>query len=502
MDAAGGITGDIAALPQRDTATLRTVRKAWSKTLRASPAADVIAAAQALEGGAGQGGKWIAYELILFHPGALAEITEAQIAEFASRAQSWYAVDALGTILTGLLWARGRLPDGLIEAWARSEDRWLRRSALVATVEIPTRGAFGGRAMRSGRSPSVKSPRARPRRHRWKKKGALTGPAGTLQAATGRRLRRFVAEMGAVLHPRASGARCGTSSPPASRPPEKPKVNRGFSKIAASSEDAGAPHMSAMPKPRDLAPVRAETVVEDFIRDGAHLFDRPLDQGACAALLARIRATRDFGASLFLTEEAFDADPQYTGVNPRPGRNLLEGLEDRLAFVEQDPGIVAGVTALLGPDYEILNKKVVCGVPAGSVPAWLKQRILGNPVNNLGRNHVRPQYRDVTYFYGIDFHQDLIDYKAREADFLTLYIYLHPVGRADAPLYLLEGSHILGGSVFPHKLTRIGDKDWLYVNAGHGETVARQKVLTGDAGFAAMWHACTLHGTQPDAAEP
>ena len=139
-------------------------------------------------------------------------------------------------------------------------------------------------------------------------------------------------------------------------------------------------------------------------------------------------------------------------------------------------------------------------MPAGSVPDWLKARILGNPVNNLGA-YVRPQYRDVTYFYGIDFHQDLIDYKAREADFLTLYIYLHPVTRADAPLYLLEGSHRLGGSVFPHNLTRIGDKDWLYVNGEHGEVVARQKILTGGTGFAAMWHACTLHGTQPDAAD-
>jgi hypothetical protein len=258
--------------------------------------------------------------------------------------------------------------------------------------------------------------------------------------------------------------------------------------------------MSALPKPRDLAPVRAETVVEDFIRDGAHLFDEPVDQNACADLLARIRATRDFGSSLFLTEEAFDADPQYTGVNPRPGRNLLEGLQDHLAFVERDPRIVDGVTALLGPDYEILDKKVVCGVPAGSAPEWLKKRILGNPVNNLGA-YVRPQYRDVTYFYGIDFHQDLIDYKAREADFVTLYIYLHRVTRADAPLYLLEGSHTLGGSVFPHNLTRIGDKDWLYVNGQHGEVVARQKVLTGDTGFAAIWHACTLHGTQPDAAD-
>ena len=29
----------------------------------------------------------------------------------------------------------------------------------------------------------------------------------------------------------------------------------------------------------------------------------------------------------------------------------------------------------------------------------------------------------------------------------------------------------------------------------------RQRVLVGGTGFAAMWHACTLHGTQPDAAD-
>jgi hypothetical protein len=29
----------------------------------------------------------------------------------------------------------------------------------------------------------------------------------------------------------------------------------------------------------------------------------------------------------------------------------------------------------------------------------------------------------------------------------------------------------------------------------------RQIVLTGEAGFAAIWHPCTLHGTQPDAAD-
>lgn len=244
----------------------------------------------------------------------------------------------------------------------------------------------------------------------------------------------------------------------------------------------------------------SQQVVSDFIRQGAHLFEPVVDPAAAAELLAEIRATRAFDESLFLSEAEFDADPQYTGVNPKPGRNLLERFEDRLGFVERAPHIVEAMTALLGEGYEILNKKVVCGVPAKSVPEWLRRRIHGNPVNNLGA-YVKPQNRDVTYFYGIDFHQDLIDYKEREADFLTLYVYLHPVTKADAPLYLLEGSHRLGGSVFPHDLTRTGEESWVYRNDPHGEASVRQRILTGDTGFAAIWHACTLHGTQPGAAD-
>lgn len=245
---------------------------------------------------------------------------------------------------------------------------------------------------------------------------------------------------------------------------------------------------------------RHHPAVEDFIADGAHLFDQPVDPVAAQALLAEIRADRHFDHRLFLTEAEFDADPQYTGVNPRPGRNLLERFEDRLGFVEQDPNIVEAVSALLGPGYTILNKKVVCGVSQTSVPAWIRARILGNPVNNLGA-YVRPEYRDVTYFYGIDFHQDLIDYKERPADFLTLYVYLHPVSRQDAPLFLLKGTHRLGGTVFPHDLTATSDGSWTYRDGRGGEVETQQLILTGGAGFTGMWHACTLHGTQPDAAD-
>ncbi|MDQ0464667.1 hypothetical protein QO010_002451 [Caulobacter ginsengisoli] len=244
---------------------------------------------------------------------------------------------------------------------------------------------------------------------------------------------------------------------------------------------------------------RGHPAVSAFIEHGFHVFPDGVDRCAAGALLADIRADRAFDGSLFLSEAEFDANPQYTGVNPMPGRNLLERFEDRLGFVEHDPGVVEALGAMLGEGYQLVNRKVVCGVPASAVPAWLKARIEGNPVNNLGA-WVRPEYRDVTYFYGIDFHQDLIDFKDREADFITLYIYLHPVGAHDAPLFLLEDSHKFGATVFPHDLKREA-AGWRYGDGRGGEMLCRQHLLTGDAGYAAMWHACTLHGTQPDAAD-
>jgi hypothetical protein len=233
---------------------------------------------------------------------------------------------------------------------------------------------------------------------------------------------------------------------------------------------------------------------------GFHVFAEGVDKTAAAGLLAKVKAARTFDAGLFLDEAAFDANPQYTGVNPMPGRNLLETFEPDLAFIEQDPAIAAALTELLGEGYACLSRKFVCGVPQHWVPSWLLDRIRGNPVNNLGP-YVKPEYRDLTYFYGIDFHQDLIDYKAREADFVTLYVYLHPVGERDAPLFLLEDSHKLAGTVFPHDLTADGKGRWLYKDGRGGQMPVRQHLLVGDTGYAALWHACTLHGTQPDAAD-
>ena len=241
----------------------------------------------------------------------------------------------------------------------------------------------------------------------------------------------------------------------------------------------------------------------DIIASGFHDFGPVTDAKAAAEVLSIIRADRAFGSNLFLTEAAFDANPQHKGVNPEPGRNFLERVEDKLGFVERNPAIVSYLSGLLGPDYRIMDKKVVAGVPHSVIPEWVRARIAGNAVNNLGA-YVRPEYRDCTYFYGIDFHQDLIDWKNRTSDFITLYIYLHEVGPKDAPLYVIPGSHMLGATTFPHKLASHGDGGncALTYSDDHGRSVElNYQMLVGPAGSAYLWHALILHGTQPDRAD-
>lgn len=245
---------------------------------------------------------------------------------------------------------------------------------------------------------------------------------------------------------------------------------------------------------------RENTVEAAMVADGFYSFGEKLDVKAAESLLMHVHAARKFGPDLFLSEAEFDANPVQKGANPRPGRNLVERFPDQFDFIERDPAIISALAAILGPDYQVFDKKFVCGVPESWMPDWLLKRIRGNPVNNLG-GYIKPDYRDITYFYGIDFHQDLIDHSGREADFLTLYVYLHEVTNHDAPLYVLPGSHRFGATAFPHDLSARDGGMWRYADRRGNSTMLAQRVLTGGAGYAAMWHACVLHGTQPDVAD-
>lgn len=135
-DLAAEIQAGIRALPRHYTPEIRELRKAWSAKLKSAPAAEVIALAQALAARLPQEIKWVAYELVRHHRGAYDAVSQAELESFVQHLESWYAVDAFGTILLGPLWAKGRAADDLITGWTASPNRWLRRLALVATVGL------------------------------------------------------------------------------------------------------------------------------------------------------------------------------------------------------------------------------------------------------------------------------------------------------------------------------------------------------------------------------
>ncbi len=238
--------------------------------------------------------------------------------------------------------------------------------------------------------------------------------------------------------------------------------------------------------------------MNSMVRDGFLRLGNILPAQACADLAGKIRAHRSFGPQLFLSEREFRANPTMVGVNPRKGRNLLEPLEPDLAFIDQNPAMKSALTDLLGAEYQLMQRKVVCGVPHDWLPEWLLKETRDYGIANLG-SYIRPEYRDITYFHGIDFHQDIIDWRGRKPDFITLYVYIEEVTEKDAPLFILPQSHRLGATTFPHQLRSAANDSRLEYTSPEGRSIkTTPEMLLGSAGSVSLWHPFFLHGTRPD----
>ena len=131
------------------------------------------------------------------------------------------------------------------------------------------------------------------------------------------------------------------------------------------------------------------------------------------------------------------------------GHNLAEKFD--LSFIEENPVLQDSISKVLGPDYNILLKKFIVAIPLEYIPDWIKKDTMDISSTNLGP-YIKSEYADMTYFVGVDFHQDIIDHKDRLADFITLYVYLDDVDENMSPLVIAPHSHIFGATTFPHNV--------------------------------------------------
>ena len=111
---------------------VRAIRKALSAQLRDAPARDVVAVGEAL---ARHTPRWLGYEIITKHRAALASLRLKDI-ERLGILDSWYATDGFGGYISGPAWRDGQIKTSDIKRWAKSEDFWWRRVALVSTVPL------------------------------------------------------------------------------------------------------------------------------------------------------------------------------------------------------------------------------------------------------------------------------------------------------------------------------------------------------------------------------
>jgi len=140
---ADDIDAELRALPVQNTPSARAVRRKYSQKLKQTNAKFILDLARELL--LKYRHRWFAYELIKNHKSAFQCINASLLEELGRGVNSWWTVDSFARTLSGPAWLRGQISDKLIHTWARSRDRWWRRTALVSTValNVRSRGGYG-----------------------------------------------------------------------------------------------------------------------------------------------------------------------------------------------------------------------------------------------------------------------------------------------------------------------------------------------------------------------
>ena len=235
--------------------------------------------------------------------------------------------------------------------------------------------------------------------------------------------------------------------------------------------------------------------VNNFKKKGIIEFNNIFQKEKCINLYNQLTKDREWGPSLFRSQKNVILNPQYKKTNPGKGiNNLAEKFN--LDFIEKNEIIINALNFILGIDFEIILKKFVVAAPSHWIPNWLKGKIAASLAANLGP-YIKEEFRDVTYFRGIDYHMDQIDFPNSNPDFITMYVYLNDTTPEMSPLHVIEKSHIYGPTKFPHFINKVNEDYVIYGLDKNNSKKLKKKMLTGNAGTAYIWTCLTLHGTQP-----
>ena len=129
------------AEPDKSARPFRRFRREVSRATRNRDPAFVLDLARSLKRDHGLPG--MANELLAHHRGAFSSLDRGELEDLGEGIDSWWRVDSFGRLLAGPAWLAGQISDETVMAWAKSEDLWWRRAALVCTVALNVRSQGG-----------------------------------------------------------------------------------------------------------------------------------------------------------------------------------------------------------------------------------------------------------------------------------------------------------------------------------------------------------------------
>jgi len=145
VEIVSAIRRDLASLPHLNAQSVRRVGASHSKAFESqSPKTLYRTVCSLLENGT-WAHRVIAWELLASRRDAFKLLSDKEVEKMARGLNDWGSVDLFGVTVLGQAWREGLVSDHKIHSWAKSNDRWRRRLALVATVplNLKSRGGKG-----------------------------------------------------------------------------------------------------------------------------------------------------------------------------------------------------------------------------------------------------------------------------------------------------------------------------------------------------------------------
>jgi hypothetical protein len=238
-----------------------------------------------------------------------------------------------------------------------------------------------------------------------------------------------------------------------------------------------------------------DKLLDEFLQDGVVSFGKILKDDECDKVAKFVIDSRPWDKSIFREyDEIFGSKRHLNVVPSKGGFNLAEKVD--LNFIESNKVFTDTLEKILGKNYECLLKKFVVSTPESIMPDWLK-KIAEKRLDGHLAQYLKPEFRDVSYFAGIDYHMDIIDYPDFDGDYLTVYVYLTDVGESYSPLHILPKSHRLGPTLFPHNLKKTNNESTVQYSKNNKDyDTFEDRKLIAKKGTVFLWTALTLHGTK------